>query len=413
MGLADKLGLSKHSIFIAKVNVYELTQVPLVNAKFRVKWKFKTATSAAHLGLDGDNSSTVDDVASFFSSASSGNSGRRFLHPLTATRPRSTSTLGSNPGPGGRIPSPDGGGGGIDHRDSAEDSSSSSRPSRDYYIASLPMSPSQSPPPPDDHQNHRHQDRSGRTPNPYRTPTPTAQPTFQFNSPFASLPNSPSPDRQQTLTSTSYNSVGGPQSPGLGGAPILVHSSGSGSHSRSTDDYSSGGGGAGGTIRRRDAAISMNQTSAHPRAESKGSTPFIPLRSHTVTIKREIVCAVAITLKSSSSSSRPVLNPSPLKLSVRQEVLGDDGKKEEVKAGEVWLDLSQFVGTGNGGNGETASRRYLLKDSKTNATLRVSVEMEWVGGDSHYVAFVFSFSLSLKLSPNTNSSLSKLWGISI
>lgn len=72
-----------------------------------------------------------------------------------------------------------------------------------------------------------------------------------------------------------------------------------------------------------------------------------------------------------------------MKLSIKQEVIGDEGKKEETKTGEVLLDLSQFVGNGKG---EGAPRRYLLRDCKTNATLKVTVKMEFVAGEASFVA---------------------------
>lgn len=116
--------------------------------------------------------------------------------------------------------------------------------------------------------------------------------------------------------------------------------------------------------------------------EPKGATTLIPLRNHTATFNREIHCPVAIPLRS-TSGGRYQLQPSPVKLSIKQEVAGDDGKKEETKTGQVLLDLSQFVGNGKG---EGAPRRYLLRDCKTNATLKVTVKMEFVSGEPNFVA---------------------------
>lgn len=186
-----------------------------------------------------------------------------------------------------------------------------------------------------------------RTPNPDRTPTAFQQP---FASPFGSPINSPS--------SLSYE----------GGRPFD---------------------GAEDTPRRtRSHGISPDGPLlllTPPRAEAKGTTALITLRNYTATFQREVHCTVAIPLRPSPSSSKYQLQPSPLKLSLRQEHTDENGKKAELKTGEVMLDLSQFVGQ-KGKDGKGVTRRYLLKDCKTNATLRVTVRMEWVGGESAYLA---------------------------
>ena len=132
---------------------------------------------------------------------------------------------------------------------------------------------------------------------------------------------------------------------------------------------------------------------ALPRAEAKGSTNLVALRNYTATFRREIHCAVAIPLRPSSSTSKYQLQPCPLRLAIRQEILEDGGKKVEVKTGEVLLDLSQFVNQ-KGKEGAGVTRRYLLQDCKTNATLRVTVKMHWIAGETAFVAFV-SFIQSL------------------
>lgn len=85
----------------------------------------------------------------------------------------------------------------------------------------------------------------------------------------------------------------------------------------------------------------------------------------------------------SIGNGRYQLTESQLKLSVRQELPGDNGKSVETKLGEVVLDLSQFAGQGRREAG--SARRYLLKESKTNATFRITVKMEWVAGEHDFV----------------------------
>ncbi|ODN99338.1 hypothetical protein L198_03180 [Cryptococcus wingfieldii CBS 7118] len=83
-----------------------------------------------------------------------------------------------------------------------------------------------------------------------------------------------------------------------------------------------------------------------------------------------------------------------------------DGRKLDrtpVKFGTVNIDLAPFAaqilashsggptsasganGPGGGGGGRM-TRRFLLKGSRTNATVKVSVEMEWMGGEANWVA---------------------------
>lgn len=302
--------------------------MPLVNAKFRIKWKFKGATSSTH-GLEG--AGDEDDAGSIFNEEASGP--RRFLHPRTAI---------SNTPPPDRSRSRSG----SPSRDSADDSSNSNhRTHQNTY--SPPQSPPLSP-------------SDVRTPNPNRTPLATHSSTFAFTPPF-------SPTSEQIYPSR------------LSDGPLLSLGP---SHSPTIDDLSSP---TAGTGRRRGGGdlTYMHPVPAHPRNEPKGTTSLVPLRSHTATFDRQIQCPVAIPLRS-TPNGRYQLQPSPVKLAIKQEVVGDDGKKGEAKTGEVILDLSQFVR--NGKREEGTPRRYLLLNCKTNATLRVTVKMEWVGGEQDFIA---------------------------
>lgn len=46
--------------------------------------------------------------------------------------------------------------------------------------------------------------------------------------------------------------------------------------------------------------------------------------------------------------------------------------------GKVNIDLAAFAGKGK------TTRKFLLKGSRTNATIKICVEMTWVGGESHW-----------------------------
>lgn len=245
----------------------------------------------------------------------------------------------------------------------AEESSGSSRHSKDYGSLGIrSRSPPQSP----------YLDTA--TPNPNRTPNAN----YGFSQAPLSTPSTPhfssidTPDGTFTARMASDLEAGG-------AAPFsnsLPNNNSSPFRSLSRDSDPA--------TRQRESS-SASRTHHHVRVDSRGVSPLVPLRAHTATFNTELHCTVTIPLRSSTGAQR-TLQPSPLRLTIRQESMGDAGKKEEIKAGEVSLDLSQFVGNGEGASG--SPRRYLLKDCKTNATLRVTVTMEWVGGESDYIACV-------------------------
>lgn len=341
MGLADRLGLTRSSQFIATVEIHELLQVPLVQGKFRIKWKFKGSTNN-HFGsdlIDGDESLLSSNIIT-----SNNLTNRKGPLSSLASRPRGVSADSSNKDSTAEESS---GGTGSSRRISAEFDHNHQR-SLSTSRSSIPSSPY----------------TDSRTPNPNRTPTTTTN-GFNFNSTNNSNPTTPhaisrngSPDIKDRLRMYSDSEQGG--------APL--------NHLLSISRASE--------LPDLPPASPIVNT---PRiAEAKGSTNLVPLRSHTATFNREINCVVSIPLRSLPSSSSYVLQSSPMRLSIRQEVIGMHGQKEEIRTGEVILDLSQFVGNGTGD--VPAPRRYLLRDSKTNATLRATVRMEWIGGESKFVA---------------------------
>ncbi|GAA6012947.1 hypothetical protein JCM10207_008391 [Rhodosporidiobolus poonsookiae] len=352
MGLGDVLGFNKSATFNATVQIHELAQVPLLHAKFRIKWKFKGATYVS--GQDAD-----DPNASSFSLSHSTSSrhgfGKRFLHPRAALHNVSStlnnatfSSSGSSPSGGGgmtrsRSGSPRGAGR-YDSDDTPDEGSGG-------LNGGYPVSPSRSPPLSPD----------ARTPNPNRTPGPS---NFAFTSPFSAGGTETvyAHGRQDTAaTEDTLNSSTGTAGRRRGGGDLsaMLPAAGGGGHS------------------------------AH-RPEPKGCTTYIPLRQHTATFNREISCPVQIPLRHLPSSSLSAksqlhyqLQPSPVRLSVKQETPGEDGKKGEERLGEVILDLSQFVGQKAE---DVKPRRYLLQGCKSNAVIRVTVKMELVEGDAKFVA---------------------------
>ena len=109
----------------------------------------------------------------------------------------------------------------------------------------------------------------------------------------------------------------------------------------------------------------------------KGMTPFLPLKDHSVVWSQGLHTTVKMSISRSKSSSTAnttsptdengLLLPSPLKLVIVQRVIpGDPGAPRNPRLGAVYLDLAEYAGV----EGET-TRKYLLRESKINATLKV------------------------------------------
>ncbi|GAA5825757.1 hypothetical protein JCM11251_000360 [Rhodosporidiobolus azoricus] len=364
MGLGDVLGLTKSATFQATLTVHELIQVPLLHARFKVKWKFKGATTIA---LEGDDSTSS---LSLSHSHSTGGFGKRFLHPRSALH---NVTSNSN---NGTLPSASSAGG-LSSGGGMSRSRSKSPAGRGWDSAGSDdvtsggegiVSPAQSPP-------QSPEGAGGRTPNPNRTPAVNnANPTFAFTSPFSA--------NAETLythgRSTTYDTVGSEDT----GLSSSVAKRRGAADAASAPTLAAAGG--------KDATVGAN------RPLPKGSTNYVPLRDpHTATFNRTICCPVQIplrhlapnTLTVKGSKAKYQLQPSPVRLSVKQEVVTDENKREEVKLGEVVLDLSQFVGRAAGTkDSEERPRRYLLQDCKSNAVLKVSVKMELIDADVNFIA---------------------------
>lgn len=203
------------------------------------------------------------------------------------------------------------------------------------------------------------------TPNPNKTPMPQS---IQFSSPFSrtsTLNPTPNPDDSATLaTRPTRTRTGDSQAASDDGAHLN---------------------------RRRGGGDVMHtppidaRFSHHHRLEPKGTTNFVPLRSHTATFERTIVCPVQISARQNLAQNphRYVLQPSSFRISIKQDGIDHSGHHQpEEKIGEVNLDLSQFVGK------EVKARRFLLANCKTNSILRITVKMEFLEGENHYVASV-------------------------
>ncbi|PPQ91992.1 hypothetical protein CVT25_004648 [Psilocybe cyanescens] len=109
---------------------------------------------------------------------------------------------------------------------------------------------------------------------------------------------------------------------------------------------------------------------------ARGMTPFLKLKDHSVVWSQTLDTVLKFDVDRESS----LIQPSPLKLVVMQRVIPDDprGSPQNPRLGAVYLNLAEYIGQGS------VERRYLLKESKTNATLKLTIEMTYVSGETNY-----------------------------
>ncbi|KAF7366881.1 C2 NT-type domain-containing protein [Mycena sanguinolenta] len=113
---------------------------------------------------------------------------------------------------------------------------------------------------------------------------------------------------------------------------------------------------------------------------TRGQTPFLPLRDHSVIWDYPLSAVVRMSIDRDTHR----LLPHPFTLKVVQLVVpGDPDAPPNPRLGTVELDLAEYAdsfpaaaGNRDGPPKGTVMRRYLLLDSKTNATLRLSIRVE-------------------------------------
>ncbi|PIL28675.1 hypothetical protein GSI_08719 [Ganoderma sinense ZZ0214-1] len=112
-----------------------------------------------------------------------------------------------------------------------------------------------------------------------------------------------------------------------------------------------------------------------PQSEARGMTPWAPLQNYNVKWSHSVNLAVQMDVHRETGD----LLPNQLKLVVMQRIVhGDPDAPEQPRLGAVYLNLAEYADAGN------VSRRYLLRQSKTNATLKLSIELQHIAGEKHY-----------------------------
>ncbi|KAF9262738.1 hypothetical protein L218DRAFT_959893 [Marasmius fiardii PR-910] len=111
---------------------------------------------------------------------------------------------------------------------------------------------------------------------------------------------------------------------------------------------------------------------------ARGVTPYYKLTEHAVTWEHSLDVIVRLDIDRETSE----LQSNMLKLSVMQKVISGDPDAPQIpRLGVIYLDLAQYAGVG-----EAVTRRYLLRKSKTNATLKLTTEVTFISGHSDYIA---------------------------
>ncbi|KAG7445304.1 uncharacterized protein BT62DRAFT_933145 [Guyanagaster necrorhizus] len=127
---------------------------------------------------------------------------------------------------------------------------------------------------------------------------------------------------------------------------------------------------------------SSSSTPLYSRPAARGQTPFLPLVEHSVTWSQSLSVYIKIPL-SRDRENPDTLMSNPAKFVVTQRVIaGDPDAPQNPRLGAIYLDLSKYADPSLG----EVTRRYLLRESKTNATLKLSIQLTHVGGEQAFIA---------------------------
>ncbi|CUA68657.1 hypothetical protein RSOLAG22IIIB_08032 [Rhizoctonia solani] len=108
----------------------------------------------------------------------------------------------------------------------------------------------------------------------------------------------------------------------------------------------------------------------------RGRTPTVAISDHTVRWDEIVEMAVPMGVAKETKG----LLPADLKLTVEQVPQSHELVKPRAALGVVRLNLAEYAGKG------PVTRRYLLRESKTNATLKLTIDVKWLSGEQDYVA---------------------------
>ncbi|KAL5520769.1 hypothetical protein ACEPAF_2772 [Sanghuangporus sanghuang] len=140
------------------------------------------------------------------------------------------------------------------------------------------------------------------------------------------------------------------------------------------------GDGDGGASTSANNAKNVNGTGSSSEShshEARGRTPYVALRDHHVKWGQTVHVTVQIAIQRDTLE----LQPCELKLVVEQLTsTSNSSSLSNPRLGAVFLNLAEYVDKGS------VMRRHLLRQSKTNATLQLTLELTRAGGESNYKA---------------------------
>lgn len=134
--------------------------------------------------------------------------------------------------------------------------------------------------------------------------------------------------------------------------------------------------------------VHSNSHSSHPDstgystphggyAHARGMTPFVKLQDHNIVWEYTLNTVVQMDVNRDTMD----LLPNELKLVVMQRVIpGDIDAPHNPRLGAIYLNLAEYAGA------DSVTRSYLLCQSKTNATLKLTIELEHIGGEKNFKA---------------------------
>lgn len=124
-------------------------------------------------------------------------------------------------------------------------------------------------------------------------------------------------------------------------------------------------------------SILLESSTSVPSTHRRGTTPFLKLKDHTVIWSHTL----DTLLKFDIDRETYHIQPHPLKLVVMQRVIPDDpsGSPQNPRLGAVYLNLAEYIGKGS------VERKYLLKESKTNAVLKVSKDVLFLSPPTEFI----------------------------
>ncbi|KAF7330446.1 C2 NT-type domain-containing protein [Mycena venus] len=131
--------------------------------------------------------------------------------------------------------------------------------------------------------------------------------------------------------------------------------------------------------------VSTDDAQTQTATSRAGQTGWLPLKDHSVTWDHPLSAVVQMSIERDTHR----LLPHPFKLTVVQRVIAHDpDAPHNPRLGTVEIDLAEYVDSfpATAASKGVVTRRYLLRDSKTNATLRLSIHVEPVGTPPSFTA---------------------------